>query len=204
MEYEIYDNNKTVGTVKVYNSIKKTCSIINSKKNTRYKLLPKVNNQTYIVNAIINSDDDLYDIVNIYKETDIFEEIDKLKKHNNISRIKKNTKMEIIIPYSALAKFKIKKENIDVLSVLNSKVNFIKNVYLSNKKLDLKDRLNKIIIDFNNFKKSSEYEFLTDEERNKKVSNIYIKEANKLINYIETLTNYRYTVDFITPILTIK
>ena len=203
MEYELYDKDKVIGKVKIYNRNKKSHTIIDSKKNTKYKLPPKINNQTYLVRVCVNTEDDLYDVVKLYVSKDIYSEIDNIKKFNKISRIKKNSKIDIILPYNSLSKLDLSKEDIDVSSVLNSKVNFIKNCYINNRELDLKDKLNNIIVGFNAFKASNEYDFLTDEEKNKKIKT-FILDANKLINYIESVTDYRYCVDFITPIRVIK
>ena len=199
MEYEISKDNKVLGNVKIYKKIDNyNKSLIISEDNIPYR----INNhskQTYLVDVSIDSIDDLYDIINLYKKDKIFDEIEYLKKFNNINKIKKNTVISIIIPYNSLKRFKKTINDIDIFSLLKSKVSFIQSVYSTNRNIDIKDKLNNVIRKFNKFKSSQEYEFMTDEEKEAEVKK-YINQANELIDYIENLTEYRFGEDFITPI----
>ena len=199
-EYEISSDNKNIGKVKIYDDISHINSLlIKSKINTKYSILKDNNYQTYIINITINDEDELYNKISIYKDKNIIEEIERIKEYNKIKHITKNTTIYIIIPSIYLKKFNINLDNIDLTSVLYSKINFVKKVLIEKKYIDLKDKLNDIIINYNNMKNSKEYEFLTDEEKNIKIK-IIIEKINNIITYIEKNTSYKYGQNFITPI----
>ena len=99
-EYEIYDNNIRLGIVKLYeNNISNNInnSIIEDNKMFRNIIFNKSNKQTYLVSIIVNDIDELYDVVSKYNIDNVYEEIDNIKKYNNIKSIKKNTKLDIIV-----------------------------------------------------------------------------------------------------------
>ena len=199
LEYEISNDNKNLGKVKVFNKLDNIdTTLITDKKNYKYKLSNN-NYQTYIITINVNNDDDLYDKVSIYKNDNIFEEIEQIKHYNNIKHIKNNTILDIIVPYSYLKNFNTNIDNIDLISLLSSKIYFIKNVLDSKPNTELKNNVNNIINDFNKLKHSSEYDFLTDEEKENKI-NKYIKEIDKVIDILEENTTYKYGENFITPI----
>ena len=199
-EYEIIEDNKTLGKIKIYKDINNlNNTIIETKKDCIYE----INNnyfQTYIINKIVNTDDDLYDIISLYKKDNIFDEIDNIKQYNNIKHIKNNTKLKIIIPSLYLDMLKVNIKDIDLDSLLKSKIFFIKKVLEQIKNMDLKDKLNSIIINYNNMKDSKEYDFYTDEEIKEKINN-FIDKTNEIIKYIEKYTSFRYGQNYITPIL---
>ncbi len=201
-EYEISNNNKILGKIKIYNNINDNLnnSIIIDNKNFK-KIILKNNNilQTYIVSVNINSDDDLYDILNKYYDGDIFEKINEIKKYNNLKNIKTNTIINIIINYKTLYIFNKDLNNINLDSLIESKIFFIKNV---NETLDnsiMMDELNLIINSYNEKKKDNMYDFLEDDEK-KKVLNEYIEKLDNIIENLEENTLYKYGVDFVIPI----
>ena len=199
-EYEISDDNKTIGKVKIYNEMNIPFdSVIESMDNSIYKLLNDSNLQSYIINIVVNDEDDLYDKISIYTKDNILDEVERIKKYNNIKHIKKDTKLDIIIPSSYIKYFNKNINNIDLLSMLYSKIEFIKNVLKESDNKELKVNLNNIIISFNNYKNSSEYEFYTDDEKNKEYKK-YNVELDKIINKIENITSYKFGKDYVTPI----
>lgn len=201
-EYEISNDNKILGKIKIYNNINDNLnnSIIINNKNYKKIILKKNNTlQTYIVSVNINSDDDLYDILSKYYDGDIFEKINEIKKYNNIKNIKTNTIINIIIDYKTLYIFNKNLNNINLDSLIESKIFFIKNV---NETLDnsiMMNELNLIINSYNEKKKDNMYDFLEDDEK-KKVLNEYIEKLDNIIENLEENTHYKYGVDFVNPI----
>ena len=200
IEYEINEGNKRIGIVKLMNNIPDNISsIITSPKNLMYDILYNKSLQTYIISVIVNNDDELYDIVNLYEKEDVFKTIDIIKSMNNIKHIKNNTKLDIIIPENYLKYFGKDKKNTNLVSLMFSKIEFVKNVIKETNDINLKNKLNNIIMSYNNYKNSPEYEFYLDKEKEKKVSE-YISKLDSIIESLEDGTNYKYSVDFITPI----
>lgn len=201
-EYEISNNNKILGKIKIYNNINDNLnnSIIIDNKNFK-KIILKNNNilQTYIVSVNINSDDDLYDILNKYYDGDIFEKINEIKKYNNLKNIKDNTNINIIIDYKILNIFNKNLNDINLDSLIESKIIFIKNVNKTLHNVTMIDELNLIISSYNEKKKDSMYDFLEDDEK-KKILNEYIEKLDNMIKNLEENTIYKYGVDFVIPI----
>ena len=198
-EYEISDDKRIIGNVKIYNKINNNYStIIESMDNSILKLV-KENYQSYIINIKVDDEDELYDNVSIYLKNNILDEIENLKKINNIKKIKKDTKLDIIIPGQYLKLFNKNIKDVDLFSLFYSKINFLKETLNKLNNKDLKMKLNNIIISFNNFKNSNEFDFLIDEEKEIKVKK-YINEIDKIINSIESSSSYKFGYDFITPI----
>ena len=201
-EYEISNNNKILGKIKIYNNINDNLnnSIIIDNKNFK-KIILKNNNilQTYIVSVNINSDDDLYDILSKYYDGDIFEKINEIKKYNNLKNIKNNTNINIIIDYKILNIFNKNLNNINLDSLIESKIKFIKNVNKTLHNVNMIDELNLIISSYNEKKKDSIYDFLEDDEK-KKILNEYIVKLDNMIENLEENTIYKYGVDFVIPI----
>lgn len=199
-EYEISDDNKVIGKVKVYNEMNIPFdSVIVSMNNSIYKIMSDSDLQSYIISIVVNDEDELYDNISIFIKDNILEEVERIKKLNNIKHIKKNTKLDIIIPSSYIKNFNKNINNIDILSLLYSKIEFIKNVLNVLDDKELKLDLNNIIISFNNYKNSSEYEFYTDDEKNKQYKKYNI-ELDKIVNKIENDTSYKFGKDYVTPI----
>ena len=203
-EYEITYNNKKQGKVKIFiNNLNKNFknSFISSNKNRKYDIVNyNTELQQYEIFYKINDIDELFEIVSKYKykETDIFEEIDNIKKYNNLKTVKKDTLIKIIIPEIYLNNLNIRK-NINKESLFKSKIYFIKNVLDNNYIEIVVSNLNNIINDYNLYKESSEYEFFTYEEKENKINNS-LNSIDKLIKYIEDNTEYKYGKDFIIPI----
>lgn len=201
-EYEISNNNKILGKIKIYNNINDNLnnSIIIDNKNFK-KIILKNNNilQTYIVSVNINSDDDLYDILNKYYDGDIFEKINEIKKYNNLKNIKNNTNINIIIDYKILNIFNKNLNDINLDSLIESKIIFIKNVNKTLHNVNMIDELNLIISSYNEKKKDNMYDFLEDDEK-KKILNEYIEKLDNMIENLEENTIYKYGVDFVIPI----
>ena len=201
-EYEISNNNKILGKIKTYNNINDNLnnSIIIDNKNFK-KIILKNNNilQTYIVSVNINSDDDLYDILNKYYDGDIFEKINEIKKYNNLKNIKNNTNINIIIDYKILNIFNKNLNDINLDSLIESKIIFIKNVNKTLHNVNMIDELNLIISSYNEKKKDSMYDFLEDDEK-KEILNEYIEKLDNMIENLEENTIYKYGVDFVIPI----
>ena len=198
-EYEISNNNKILGKIKIYNNINDNLnnSIIIDNKNFK-KIILKNNNilQTYIVSVNINSDDDLYDILNKYYDGDIFAKINEIKKYNNLKNIKNNTNINIIIDYKILNIFNKNLNDINLDSLIESKINFIKNVNKTLHNVNMIDELNLIISSYNEKKKDSMYDFLEDDEK-KEILNEYIEKLDNMIENLEENTIYKYGVDFV-------
>ena len=200
-EYEILNNNKELGKVKIYsdkyNSLNNSI-IIN---NIDYKkiVLKHDNLQTYIINVVVDDIDFLYDIVSKYCNSDIYKEIDKIKKYNKIKNIKKDTNINLILDKKSLKIFNKKISDVNIESLIESKIYYVENVVNN---IDLPIIKNKIdILKDNYYKKISDstYEFLLEEEK-KSLLNNYNKCLNELIDYIDNNTNYKYGNDFVKSI----
>lgn len=200
-EYEILNNNKVLGKVKIYsdkyNSLNNSI-IIN---NIDYKkiVLKHDNLQTYIINVVVDDIDFLYDIVSKYCNSDIYKEIDKIKKYNKIKNIKKGTNINLILDKKSLKIFNKKISDVNIESLIESKIYYVENVVNN---IDLPIIKNKIdILKDNYYKKVSDstYEFLLEEEK-KSLLNNYNKCLNELIDYIDNNTNYKYGNDFVKSI----
>ena len=113
-QYEISNDGKYIGKINLHkenirDNIKNT--IIETPTNLTFKF--DKTEQTYELSFIVNDVDELYDIVSKYiNENDkIFETIEEIKKYNNISLIKRDTIINIIIPEIYLSNFnKTKKD----------------------------------------------------------------------------------------------
>ena len=201
-EYEIYDNNIRLGIVKLYeNNISNNInnSIIEDNKMFRNIIFNKGNKQTYIVSINVNDMDELYDVVSKYNIDNVYEEIDNIKKYNNIKSIKKNTKLDIIVKENDLYLFNKSIKDINIDSLINSKIYFIDNVIDDANLVSIKDKLDIIKNNYNNKKSSSTYEFLLEEEK-ENVLKDYLVSLDKLIKFIEDNTNYKYGIDYVIPI----
>ena len=201
-EYEIYDNNIRLGIVKLYeNNISNNInnSIIEANKMFRNIIFNKGNKQTYLVSINVNDMDELYDVVSKYNIDNVYEEIDNIKKYNNIKSIKKNTKLDIIVKENDLYLFNKSIKDINIDSLINSKIYFIDNVIDDANLVSIKDKLDIIKNDYDNKKSSSTYEFLLEEEK-ENVLKDYLVSLDKLIKFIEDNTNYRYGIDYVISI----
>lgn len=201
-QYEITNNGKFIGTVNVHKeNIKDNIknSIIETTTNMSYKY--NNNSQTYQLTFVVNDVDELYDIVSkyIYENDKIFQTIEEIKKYNNISSIKKNTMISIILPEKYLSNFNKTKSDIDLNSLLNSKIHFVKQILQNNNLNNISTNINNIINEYNNYINSNEYEFYTDIEKEEKVRT-FITSVDKLIFNIEQNTNYKYGENYIIPI----
>ncbi len=201
-EYEISNNDKVLGTINLFenninNNIKN--SIINYNNKSKYKILKDIYLQTYKITININNIDELYNIVSKYKQDNISETIEKIKEYNKLKTIKPNTILNLILTKNEVELLGIDINNINLDSLLNSKIYFIKNVLENNNINNIEIELNNIINTYNNIKNSNEYEFLTDEELENKLKSL-ISQTNNLINIIENNTSYKYEKDFIIPI----
>ena len=197
-EYEISNDDKYIGKIKVFNEVNNTY-IIETKDKCLYDVIKENELQTYIISINVNNDDELYDKVSIYKKDNIFEEIEKIKKNNNIKHIKKDTVLDIIVPSTYLKKYNKNINNIDILSLFFSKIEFIKKSINNLNDKDLKIKMNGIITNYNNYKNSNEYDFLTDEEKEDNIKK-YNKELDIIIKKIENNTSFKFGKNFITPI----
>ena len=201
-EYEIYDNNIRLGIVKLYeNNINNNInnSIIEDNKMFRNIIFNKNNKQTYLVSINVNDIDELYDVVSKYNSDNVYEEIDNIKKYNNIKSIKKNTKLDIIVKENDLYLFNKSIKDINIDSLINSKIYFIDNVIDDANLVSIKDKLDIIKNDYDNKKSSSTYEFLLEEEK-ENVLKDYLISLDKLIKFIEDNTNYKYGIDYVISI----
>ncbi len=201
-EYEIYDNNIRLGIVKLYeNNISNNInnSIIEDNKMFRNIIFNKNNKQTYLVSINVNDIDELYDAVSKYNSDNVYEEIDNIKKYNNIKSIKKNTKLDIIVKENDLYLFNKSIKDINIDSLINSKIYFIDNVIDDANLVSIKDKLDIIKNNYNNKKSSSTYEFLLEEEK-ENVLKDYLISLDKLIKFIEDNTNYKYGIDYVISI----
>lgn len=201
-QYEISNNGVFLGTINVqeYN-INKTLknTIIETKTNTSYKL--NNTNQTYELTFLVNNIDELYDIVSKYisKHDKIFEEIEEIKKANKITSIKKDTIITITVSEPILLKFNKTKNDVDLNSLLNSKIHFVRKVLQNNQLDNITTNINNIINEYNSYINSNEYEFFTDIEKEEKIRT-FITGVDKLISNIEENTNYKYGKNYIVPI----
>lgn len=201
-QYEISNNGVFIGTINVqeYN-INKTLknTIIETKTNTSYKL--NNTNQTYELTFLVNNMDELYDIVSKYisKHDKIFEEIEEIKKTNKINSIKKDTIITITVSEPILLKFNKTKTDVDLNSLLNSKIHFVRKVLQNNQLDNITTNINNIINEYNSYINSNEYEFFTDIEKEEKIRTFIIS-VDKLISNIEENTNYKYGKNYIVPI----
>lgn len=201
-QYEISNNGVFIGTINVqeYN-INKTLknTIIETKTNTSYKL--NNTNQTYELTFLVNNMDELYDIVSKYisKHDKIFEEIEEIKKANKINSIKKDTIITITVSEPILLKFNKTKTDVDLYSLLNSKIYFVRKVLQNNQLDNITTNINNIINEYNSYINSNEYEFFTDIEKEEKIRTFIIS-VDKLISNIEENTNYKYGKNYIVPI----
>lgn len=201
-EYEIYDNNIRLGIVKLYeNNISNNInnSIIEDNKMFRNIIFNKSNKQTYLVSIIVNDIDELYDVVSKYNIDNVYEEIDNIKKYNNIKSIKKNTKLDIIVKENDLYLFNKSIKDINIDSLINSKIYFIDNVIDDANLVSIKDKVDIIKNNYNDKKSSSTYEFLLEEEK-ENVLKDYLVSLDKLIKFIEDNTNYKYGIDYVISI----
>ena len=200
-EYEISVNNKTKGKVKIFkDNLNKDIknSLIISNKDYSYNIVDSHSDlKQYIVSFIINDTDELYDIVSKYTyNNEIFNVIEEIKKYNNIKSIKKNTLVNIIIPEIYLNNLNININNIDKESLLESKIYFIDKV---SNELKIEDKSKLIKDNYNNYKNSKEYDFLTDKEKLNYIDKI-LDELDEIIKFLENKSIYKYGKDFIIPI----
>lgn len=200
-QYEISKSNKVLGKVNIYTSNledKFNNTLIESNNGLNYETINSSNSQTYEVEYNINDIDELFDIISkyIYDNNKIFETIEEIKKYNDIKHIKKDTCIKIIVTETNLHKLNKTLNDIDLNSLLSSKVYFIKNSTNNN---ELLINLNNIINDYNNYINSNEYEFCDYDEKKEHI-NKYINKLDKIIEYIETNTNYKFGRNFIMPI----
>lgn len=201
-EYEIYDNNIRLGIVKLYeNNISNNInnSIIEDNKMFRDIIFNKGNKQTYLLSINVNDMDELYDVVSKYNIDNVYEEIDNIKKYNNIKSIKKNTKLDIIVKENDLYLFNKSIKDINIDSLINSKIYFIDNVIDDANLVSIKDKVDIIKNNYDNKKSSSTYEFLLEEEK-ENVLKDYLVSLDKLIKFIEDNTNYKYGIDYVISI----
>ena len=182
-DYEIYEDDKLVGVVKI------NWSLIDSdldkslleENSGQYKILNENEDiQLYTLTFLINNIDDIYDIVSKYKfnEKLIFEEIDKIKELNNIKNVKKEEKIIINIPEIYLKYFNVTKDNVSKKSLIENKIYFIDKSLVEDQ-IKIK---NNVINDINNIINSKEYSFMTDEEKD----NLFNKTLDKLDNISKT------------------
>lgn len=200
-EYEISVNNKNMGKVKIFkDNLNKDIknSLIVSNKDYSYNIVDSHSDlKQYIVSFIVNDTDELYDIVSKYTyNNEIFNVIEEIKKYNNIKTIKKNTLVNIIIPEIYLKNLNISKSNIDKESLLESKIYFIDKV---SNELKIEDKSKLIKDNYNNYKNSKEYDFLTDKEKLNYIDKI-LDELDEIIKFLENKSIYKYGKDFIIPI----
>ena len=202
LEYEISNHNKLLGKVVVYkNNIKDNLinSILRTDNNFKIIKLDDNSKQKYIISINVDSNDELYDEVSKYYSGDIYLEIENIKKYNKIKNIKKNTKLDIIVDMNKLYLFSKSLKDINLDSLIDSKLYFIDNVINVNNINDISDKYNFIKSSYLDKKNSSTYEFLLEEEK-VHILNEYINKLDEVINYIENNTNYKYGRDFVVPI----
>lgn len=203
-EYEISVSDKVIGKVNIYKeNINKelNSSLIESNKGMSFKKIDEKDYQTYELEYTVNNIDDLFDIVSkyIYDKTKVFDMIEDIKKYNNIKSIKKNTNIKIIVPEIYLSKLNKSKEDINLNSMFLSKIHFIKSVMSTLNNIELIDKLNNIIKDYNTYINSSEYEFYDFDEIKNNI-NAFLKRLDEIINYIESKSNFMYGKNYIIPI----
>lgn len=203
-EYEISVSDKVLGKVNVFNvniKINLSNSLIESNGGLSFESIDRINYQTYEIEVNVNNIDDLYDIVSlyIYENDKVFEKIEEIKNYNNIKTIKKDTNIKIVVPEIYLKKLNKSKNDIDLNSLMYSKIHFIKNTIITLNDNDMLESLNEIIKEYNNYLNSNEYEFLTDDER-KDIIYKYLNRVDVIIDYIEENTNFKYGKDYVIPI----
>lgn len=199
-QYEISNNDKVIGKVSIYNSnINKDLSnsLIESINGIEFKK-KQSSKQIYEIEYKINNLDDLYDIISqyIYEQDKIFEKIEEIKIYNKIKSIKKSTIIKLPVYEFQLIKLNKSKINIDFYSLFLSKIHFIKNSTTDNA---LINNLNSIIDSYNEYKNNNEYEFLTEDEKEKEQKE-FIERLDSLISKVEKISNNRYGEDYIIPI----
>ena len=203
-EYEISVSDKVLGKVNVFiDNIKidLSNSLIESNDGFSFEKIDEEDYQTYEIELKVNNIDDLYDIVSlyIYENDKVFEKIEEIKNYNNIKTIKKDTNIKIVVPEIYLKKLNKSKNDIDLNSLMYSKVHFIKNTIITLNNNDMLESLNKIKNDYNNYLSNSEYEFLTDDEK-KDIINKYLNRVEVIIDFIEQNTNFKYGKNYVIPI----
>lgn len=201
-QYEISNNGKYIGKINLHkenikDNIKNT--LIETPTNLTFKF--DKTEQTYELSFIVNDIDALFNIVSKYiNENDkIFETIEEIKKYNNISLIKSDTNINILIPEICLSNFNKTTKDCELHSFFNSKIHFIKKVIENKNQDNIINELNNIIAEYNNYINSNEFEFFTDIEKEDKIRNL-INRVDKIIYNIEQNTNYKYGINFIIPI----
>lgn len=197
-EYEIINNNKRIGKIKIFNcSTDFDKSILTTLYNKKYK--KNDNKQKYIIKININNENELYNMVSKYKKENISNELDKIKKENNIKHLIKPTIVVFTLSLNELKSFGINELKINLESLFNSKIYFIKKVLETYESDRIKTETKDIIDSYNSIKTNIEYDFYTDEEKNN-FNKKYITKLNSIIKILEDNTNYKYQIDFIYPI----
>lgn len=204
-DYEIYDGSKLVGLVNMNERINKDLyknSIIESNAGLRYKSVDLNKfSQKYELEFMVDNVDDLYDIVKVYINDDkkIFDEIEIIKKYNNIKNIKKGQIIKLYVTMPILKYFNKSIDDVDKNSLINSKIYFITKVSDTNGDSELKNRLDMIVNDFKNIINSQEYSFYDDSEKNKLI-NKALGLLDNIIKEIENNTNFMYGENFSVPL----
>lgn len=204
-DYEIYDGSKLVGLVNMNEKINKDLyknSIIESNAGLRYKSVDLNKfSQKYELEFMVDNVDDLYDIVKVYINDDkkIFDEIEVIKKYNDIKNIKKGQIIKLYVTMPILKYFNKSIDDVDKNSLINSKIYFINKVSDTNGDGDLKNRLDMIVNDFKNIINSQEYSFYDDSEKNKLI-NKALGLLDNIIKEIENKTNFIYGENFSVPL----
>lgn len=204
-DYEIYDGSKLVGLVNMNEKKKGDLyknSIIESYAGLKYKSVDLNSfSQKYELEFIVDSVDDLYDIVKVYINDDkkIFDEIEVIKKYNDIKNIKKGQTIKLYVTMPILKYFNKSIDDVDKNSLINSKIYFITKVSDTNGDSDLKNRLDIIVNDFKNIINSQEYSFYDDSEKNKLI-NKALGLLDNIIKEIENNTNFMYGENFSVPL----
>ena len=205
-DYEMYINDDKIGITNVYwenINDKYKNSIIKSINNATYNFVNKTDCiQTYELKFTIDSKDDLYDIVSKYINEDKsrFKEIEKIKKCNNLIKIKKDTIIKILVPENILKNFELTKNDVDTNSLINAKIYFINKSCEKNQDLlELKQKLDKIVNNFKNIINSDEYTFYLEQEK-EKIKNKALLMLEELVKVTEEKTNYKFGKHFITPL----
>lgn len=204
-DYEIYDGSKLVGLVNMNERINKDLyknSIIESNAGLRYKSVDLNKfSQKYELEFMVDNVDDLYDIVKVYINDDkkIFDEIEIIKKYNNIKNIKKGQIIKLYVTMPILKYFNKSIDDVDKNNLINSKIYFITKVSDTNGDSELKNRLDMIVNDFKNIINSQEYSFYDDSEKNKLI-NKALDLLDNIIKEIENKTNFIYGENFSVPL----
>ena len=193
-DYEIYDGSKLVGLVNMNEKKKGDLyknSIIESNAGLKYKSVDLNKfSQKYELEFMVDSVDDLYDIVKVYINDDkkIFDEIEVIKKYNDIKNIKKGQTIKLYVTMPILKYFNKSIDDVDKNSLINSKIYFITKVSDTNGDSDLKNIIN-----------SQEYSFYDDSEKNKLI-NKALGLLDNIIKEIENNTNFMYGENFSVPL----